>query len=277
MQAKAMAIHHFTCLLGLVQHAATHTAQKHFTEMEDNTKDFIVMMRVKVQERNPNNILNMDQMPIPFSYHDKCTWEEKGVKMVHTQSSNSETKRATLAATVTMSDEVLPPLLIFKGEKNGRIEKKELPNLPPMCLYAVQKKAWMDESMMLLWIEQCLSPWKATLPPHTVPLLILDSFCVHMMGSIVEDIQALGVEVQYIPGGCTYLCQPIDVGVNRPIKHAMAEQWEDWIDSKGVQNHNVMATSPHELIATWVVKAYWTLKTETCKKAWTKKGFEWTV
>ena len=139
------------------------------------------------------------------------------------------------------------------------------------------KKAWMDESMMRLWIEKCLSPWKNTLPQNCVPLLILDSFRVHMMGPIVAEIQGLGIEVQYIPGGCTYLCQPIDVGVNRPIKHAMAEQWEDWIDSEGVQNGNVMATPPHELIATWVVEAYWTLKTETCKKAWTKNGFEWTV
>ena len=45
------------------------------------------------------------------------------------------------------------------------------------------------------------------------------------------------------------LCQLIDVGVNRPIKHAMAEQWEDWIDSEGVQNSNAMTTPPHELIA----------------------------
>ncbi len=96
-----------------------------------------------------------------------------------------------------------------------------------------------------------------------------------MMGSIVEDIQALGVEVLCIPGGCTYLCQPIDVGVNRPIKHAMAEQWEDWIDSEGVQNGNAMATPHHELIVTWLVKVYWTLKMDTCKKAWAKKGFEW--
>ena len=93
--------------------------------------------------------------------------------------------RATLAATVTMSGEVLPPLLIFKGKRNGRIEQKELPNLPPVCPYAVQKKAWMDVSMMNLCIEQCLSPWKDMLPPQTVPLLILDSFRVHMMGSTV--------------------------------------------------------------------------------------------
>ena len=87
---------------------------------------------------------------------------------------------------------------------------------------------------MLLWINQCLSPWKDTLPPHTVPLLILDSFHVHMMGLIVAKIQLLISEVQHIPGGCTYLCQPIDVAVNKPIKNAVAEHWEDWADTEGI-------------------------------------------
>ena len=31
-------------------------------------------------------------------------------------------------------------------------------------------------------------------------------------------IQALGIEVQHIPDGCTYLCQSVDVGVNKPIE-----------------------------------------------------------
>ena len=38
------------------------------------------------------------------------------------------------------------------------------------------------------------------------------------MGSIMIRIQALGVEIQHIPGGCTYFCQPVNVGVNYPIK-----------------------------------------------------------
>ena len=68
---------------------------------------------------NSDNVLNMDQTPIPFSYHNKQTWEEKGVKTIHSCASTTDTKRATLAATVTMSGEVLLPLLIFKGAKNG--------------------------------------------------------------------------------------------------------------------------------------------------------------
>lgn len=57
-----------------------------------------------------------------------------------------------------------------------------------------------------------------------------------MMTSIVEQITALGVEVEHIPGGCTDLCQPVDIGVNKPFKHQIHQQWEQWmIDIVGLQ------------------------------------------
>jgi hypothetical protein len=39
-----------------------------------------------------------------------------------------------------------------------------------------------------------------------------------MMKSTVNAIGDLGIEVEHIPGGCTSLCQPVDVGVNKPLK-----------------------------------------------------------
>ena len=95
------------------------------------------------------------------------------------------------------------------------------------------------------------------------------------MGSVVEKIQGIGIEVQYIPGGCTYLCQPIDVGVNKPIKNKMADKWEDWLEEEEVQNGKALMTPSRELIASWVVETYWMLDAEKFKNAWRKKGFEW--
>jgi hypothetical protein len=53
VRAKAIAIHQFTCSIGLTQHAATHTVQKHFAVAEDDAKDFIAIMRMKLQGQNP--------------------------------------------------------------------------------------------------------------------------------------------------------------------------------------------------------------------------------
>ena len=97
---------------------------------------------------------------------------------------------------------------------------------PAAGKYACQPKAWMDEALMNEWIDVILIAWKQTTTPVIVPLLILDEYRVHMMGSIVNRIQSLGIEVQHIPAGCTYLCQPVDIGINRPIKKAMMEQWK---------------------------------------------------
>ncbi len=99
----------------------------HSTKKPEETKavasEFMEYMRRKVENMCPDHVLNMDQTPIPFSFHSKRTWEKMGARTVHVLASTSETKRATLAATVTMGGELLPPLLIFKGSKNGRIEK----------------------------------------------------------------------------------------------------------------------------------------------------------
>ena len=59
---------------------------------------------------------------------------------INIHASTLDTKRATLASTVTMSGNLMSPLLIFKGAANGRIAKKELTTFAPMAVYAVQKK-----------------------------------------------------------------------------------------------------------------------------------------
>ena len=76
----------------------------------------------------------------------------------------------------------------------------------------------MDEAVMVAWVDEVLAPYVAKAPENVVPLLILDSYHCHMMGSVIQQIQELGVEVQHIPGGCTFLCQPVDVGFNKPFK-----------------------------------------------------------
>ena len=41
------------------------------------------------------------------------------------------------------------------------------------------------------------------------------------MSSVVDLIQQVGVEVEFIPGGLTGLCQPLDIGINMPLKNCV--------------------------------------------------------
>ena len=76
-------VRRFLTSAGLVHRVGTHVAQRDPKEMESAAQEFMALMRHKVGNMNPDHVLNMDQTPIPFSYHTKRTWEEKGVKTVH--------------------------------------------------------------------------------------------------------------------------------------------------------------------------------------------------
>jgi len=133
------------------------------------------------------------------------------------------------------------PFLIFKGKRQGRIERREFSTYPDGCFYAVQDNAWMDEIAMLSWVNNVLKPHVESAPDDIIPILLLDSYRCHTMQSVVRKIQALGVEVKHIPGGCTHLCQPVDVGYNKPFKAHIMHLWQDWMVKEGLESQKAPA------------------------------------
>ena len=73
--AQEDVVHHFTKHIGLTHCVATHTAQKHFKETADDTKDLIAMMKERTTNRNKDDIFNMDQTPIAYSFHVTKHWK----------------------------------------------------------------------------------------------------------------------------------------------------------------------------------------------------------
>ena len=276
--AQVQIVRRFTKHLGLTQRMATHTAQKHFRETEESSRDFIAMMREKTVDRNKDDIINMDQTPIAYSYHSNKTLDTRGSRTVHVRASTTDTKRVTVAATVTASGKMLSPFMIFKGAPKGRIASREFGTYPATGKYACQRKAWMDEEQMHAWIDLVLTPYKKERderdPDGPPPILILDAYRVHQMGSIVNRIQMMGIEVIHIPAGCTYLCQPIDVGINKPLKSLMRAKWEDWMTGEGVAN-GIAKEPSRQQVAEWLVDAYTHIPNQVARNAWMKQGYAW--
>ena len=132
---------------GLVHSLGTHESQKAPKETQTEALDFMEVIRPKLQLQccNKTFFLNMDQTPIPFTFNSKTMLEVVGARAVHVHKSTNDTKHATGAITVTDSGKMLPPLLVFKGAKNGRIMKKEFPTFDNSMYYACQENAWVDE------------------------------------------------------------------------------------------------------------------------------------
>jgi DDE superfamily endonuclease len=83
----------------------------------------------------------------------------------------------------------------------------------------------------------------------------------------MQKIEDLGVEVEHIPGGCTSLCQPIDVGIGKPYKNRMKNQWENWMIDVGVQM--AITTPPtRQQFANWCIDSLGSIGTQIVHNSW---------
>jgi hypothetical protein len=125
----------------------------------------------------------------------KRTLELFGKKPIHIRTSMSNTRQGTMAVMITGDGTVLSLTINFKGKHDGCITLLEFATYLAGNLYCFQKAEWMDEQVMLAWVEEVLAPSVAMAPKDINSLLILDSYQCHMMASVVYKIQDLGVEV----------------------------------------------------------------------------------
>ena len=119
--AKEKIVSWFVASHGLKHRMGTHESQRDPCETATEALDYMQHVRVKLAQpnRHADYIINMDQTPIPFTFNSKRTLEVVGKKTVHIRKSTNDTKRATLALTVTASGKMIRPMLIFKGTANG--------------------------------------------------------------------------------------------------------------------------------------------------------------
>ena len=97
------------------------------------------------------------------------------------------------------------------------------------------------------------------------------------MSLVVNQIQSMGIEVLHILAGCTYLCRPIDVGVNKPIKlNPVTSGRNGWwkVEGGGIVNGKAMEPS-RKMVAAWVIDVYNNIPTAIGRNARKKTGLEW--
>ena len=275
LDAQRACISRFMMRNGLTHRMATHVAQRSPEQVYEEAKGHLEVMVPLVNDinRSPAFTLNMDQTPMWYAMTPKTTIEPRGSRTVNVRTATGDSERVTVAVTITASGHLLPSMVVFKGSPTGTIARREIPTLPRGLLYRVNAKAWFNEQIMLDWVEHVLAPYVATAPEGIVPILFLDMFKVHMMQSVVQAIQALGVQVEFIPAGCTGLVQPVDVGFNKSLKAKMREQFHDWIFAQDA-DQEIRAATRHEL-SEWIIAAQKNISEVTIRNAWKKTNFSY--
>ena len=84
------------------------------------------------------------------------------------------------------------------------------------------------------------------------------------MGLVVDHIRGIVIQVVQIPVDCTYLCQPIDVGINNNIKTRLHELCDVWIADRE-RIGDLSAKEPScRIVVEWLIQDNVCSKWEEC-------------
>jgi hypothetical protein len=302
LSAQKMSISCFMAKNGLVHCMAMHTAQRPPQEMYDEARWYLDVIVPITIINNWNRLsaftVNMDQTLVLPTMTPKDTINRRGTHMINLHMASGNIRQVTNAITITASGHQLPSLVVFKGKTflfcnantvsdimvhccilaagmpNGKIARREVPTLPAGIVYRLNKKAWFNKQILLYWVEHVLAPYVATTLPGIIPILLLYKFKVHKMGLIVNPIHALGMQVEFIPAGCTGLVQPVNVGYNnKSFKCKMHNKFLAWLMSQD-PNVPIPGSTCHD-VAQWIINVQNNISMETILNAWRKTGFSY--
>ena len=128
--AKLMSIYRFLKRNNLSLRKSSHIGQPLNKNAKDEYYNFLyeVVKKRKINNINDNFdlIINCDETPLFFEMVDNKTIDNIGEKNIVIATNGSEKKHITLILGITASGKKLKPLLIFKGESDGNINKKLL-------------------------------------------------------------------------------------------------------------------------------------------------------
>ena len=153
--ARLMCISRFLATNNLVHHVATQTAQRPPDEVHEDAKSHLVLAVPKCVEptHDPKFVLNMDQTNSKFGNSPGHTINQHGARTINMRTGTNYSKRCTVALTVSASDEMLTPMVVFKGARHGHIATREIRDHPQEMKYTMQLKAWFNKVTMLDWVN----------------------------------------------------------------------------------------------------------------------------
>jgi hypothetical protein len=178
--------------------------------------------------------VNTDQTQMVYQQGTDRTWNPTGVKQVSTV--GQEEKRAfTLVPSISASGVLLPMQAIFMGKTIASCPSPKAP------LYAQAKELgfrvlpsktstyWSTQESMRDLVDTIIAPYFEQtkkllhLPATQASVWKIDCWSVHKSGEFLDWMKKNHdtIIIIFVPGGCTGIWQPLDVGIQRVMKLSM--------------------------------------------------------
>ena len=134
-----------------------------------------------------------------------------------------------------MSEEMLPPQLIYKGTTERCLPRIQFPKEWHVT-YGINH--WANESTMVDYIEKILCPYIARkryelkLDDTHPALVIFDSFKAQTTDRVLKLLEDNHIYSIMVSPNCTDRLQPMDISVNKAAKHFLRDSFKLGIPTK---------------------------------------------
>ncbi|KAF5347663.1 hypothetical protein D9758_014853 [Tetrapyrgos nigripes] len=195
---------------------------------------------IKEEDMLPEFIVNSDQTNVIYAPGDKMTWGESGAKQVELL--GGEEKQAfTVMVSVCLDGRVLPFQAIYSGKTKVSCPSPSSPSYGKAISAGFQFEPsgtstyWSNHETMHTYVNNILVPHfshakaAAGRPESQKTLWMLDVWSVQRSEAFRHwmAVNHPTIILDYVPGGCTPVGQPCDVGMQRPFKLAVKKSYQE--------------------------------------------------
>ncbi|GMF28662.1 unnamed protein product [Phytophthora fragariaefolia] len=174
----------------------------------------------------------MDETAVYFEDPRRQTIDATGARHVVLKSTGFASMRVTAVLAVSASGRKLPPLVVWKGDRqDGAVERVG------NAYVTYQKRAWVDSQLLIKWLDTVFpSVLDAATPGKAV---VWDSMRAHVSKAVKAQFANKNVEMFMIPGGLTPYVQAGDIGIYKSFKDRLFGIIDGWKSSDRVRTRKV--------------------------------------
>ena len=195
---------------------------------------------IKEEDIPATLFINSDQTQAVFAPEDKVTYAATGSKQIQVQ--GEDEKRAfTVLVSIASDGTVLPMQAIYSGKTHRSFPSPNSPHHKDLLEagFVIEesgtKTYWSNQKTMESFVHNILAPFfekvktELGLPASQKCLWKIDVWSVHRSKSFQNwlRIKHPTIILSFVPGSCTGVFQPCDVGIQQPFKLSLKQSYHE--------------------------------------------------
>ena len=226
---------------------------------------------------HPSLIINMDQTGVNLVPVSHWTYDTLGAASVAIVGAEDK-RQITVCLASALDGSLLPLQLIFEGLTPRSIPPHTDASTAAEFHFTNSTNHWSSQATMQQFVTNVIMPHaERSIRQHKLDadakvILVLDAWSVHRSEEFRTFLRSKHprIHLVFVPANCTSKLQVADVALQRPFKHGVKKQFNQWaaeqikrqVEAKSIQGVNHLLTMKilKPLIVDWCVKSWQSLK-----------------